>query len=40
LVGEIEVLGENLSQGHFFYHKFHMTWPRLETGPLRWEAGY
>jgi hypothetical protein len=25
LVGEIEVLGENLSQGHFFYHKFHMT---------------
>jgi hypothetical protein len=25
LAGEIEVLGENLSQGHFFHHKSHMT---------------
>jgi hypothetical protein len=30
LVGETEVLGENLSQRHFVHHKSHMTRPGLE----------
>jgi hypothetical protein len=40
LAGETEVLGENLSQRHLVHHKFHMTRPRLEPGPPRWEASY
>jgi hypothetical protein len=30
LVGETEVLRENLSQRHFVHHKSHVTWPRIE----------
>jgi hypothetical protein len=36
--GKTEVLGENLLQRHFVHHKSHMTRPRLEPGPPRWEA--
>jgi hypothetical protein len=39
LAGETEVVGENLQQCHFVHDKFHMTWPGLEPGPQRWEAG-
>jgi hypothetical protein len=37
LVGETEVLGENLPQCRFVHHKPHML-PGREPGPPRWEA--
>jgi hypothetical protein len=38
LVGETEVLGENLPQRHFIHHKSHLTRPGFEPGPPRLEA--
>jgi hypothetical protein len=40
LVRAAEVLGENLPQRHFVYHKSDLTRPGREPGPLRWEASY
>jgi hypothetical protein len=39
LSGETEVFGEHLPHCRFAHHKFHMTRPGLEPGPLRWETG-
>jgi hypothetical protein len=37
LVGDTEVLGENLPQCRFVHHEPHML-PVREPGPPRWEA--
>jgi hypothetical protein len=37
--GKQKYSGKILSQCHFLHHKFHMDWPGIEHGPLRWEAG-
>jgi hypothetical protein len=39
VAGETEVLVENLLECCSVYHGFHMIWPGIELGPLRWEAG-
>jgi hypothetical protein len=39
LAGKTEVLGENLLQRHFVYHKSHMIRIGLELGPPLSEAG-
>jgi hypothetical protein len=39
LARETEVLRVKLLQFYFVHHKSHMTWPGLEPGPPRWEAG-
>jgi hypothetical protein len=38
LADETEILGENLLERHFIYHKSHMNIPVLEPGQPRWEA--
>jgi hypothetical protein len=38
LVGETEVLRENLPQRHFVRHKSDITWPGFELGPPQWAA--
>jgi hypothetical protein len=39
LTGEIEVLGENMSQYHFVHHNPYMTYSGTEPGPTRWQSG-
>jgi hypothetical protein len=39
LVGETEVLGENLSQYHFVQDGSHMTWPGIRPVQPRLEDG-
>jgi hypothetical protein len=36
---EQKYLEENLSQCLFVHTKSHMSWPGIEHGPPRWEAG-
>jgi hypothetical protein len=38
-VGGMRIGRVNLPQCHFVNQKSHMTWPGLEPGPTRWEAG-
>jgi hypothetical protein len=39
LTGNPKNSEKNVSQYHFFHHKFHIDWPGLEPGLLLWEAG-
>jgi hypothetical protein len=39
LTRETEVRGDNLLQCHVIHKKFHMTWPGIEKGLPRYEAG-
>jgi hypothetical protein len=34
VAGETEVFGENLRQRHLGHHKYYVTRPELEPGPL------
>jgi hypothetical protein len=38
LAEESEVLGKNVLQYHFSYHKSNITWPVIELGMPHWEA--
>jgi hypothetical protein len=38
MAGETEVIGENLSQRHFFRHKSYLSKPGLEPGEPKWET--
>jgi hypothetical protein len=38
IVGETEILRENLPQRHFVHHKSHLTKPGIEPRLPRWEA--
>jgi hypothetical protein len=38
MVGEADVLGEDLPNCHSVHHKSNMTSSRLEAGPPRWEG--
>jgi len=38
-LGEIIMLGENLSQCHFVHHKSSMHWPGIKPRPPQWQAG-
>jgi hypothetical protein len=35
---ETEVLGENVPRSHFVHNKSHLTRPRIDPEPPRWEA--
>jgi hypothetical protein len=36
---ETDILRENMSQCRSVHHRFHMTCPGIEPGPMRWEVG-